>query len=389
MWMLMSLSACWECESMLCWCCYSFHLVENEFRTTLRTKKIDNLTNSTYSGGFIGLAVSFLSLKMFVQSRKGAEARGQTLSMIHHHKMWFLSNLREMHFSVFLLQFLNCFKMCICVLVDGKVGGEMRKMSLDLIKQIFSSICTEKHAVSRFVFTATEYKMNKYEMHKIPSSWKCCCLSFLLLPALTKHFDAHLQSVYDGLFSCLSPHIPHHVLGDGKEVKVRGGESYVVGLAWGDVETRVQLREARGRKGRTKKNGEAKSVLYFYRVHSPSCPSEFPLHVFLNPTDGNKMNLEVQLSWSFRKKEMGEMNWWVWWRTRRRRKRFHSSMEGYKEKGEIGLKDVQERKKSHILKQLKDNGKKEGRKSTLKKKEKRNESVHWREKSKRFFCQTN
>lgn len=51
-----------------------------------------------------------------------------------------------------------------------------------------------------------------------------------------------------------------------------------------------------GEEGIRKKNGKAKSVLYFYHVHSPSCRFKFPLHVFLIPTAGNKMNVEVQLS---------------------------------------------------------------------------------------------
>lgn len=51
------------------------------------------------------------------------------------------------------------------------------------------------------------------------------------------------------------------------------------------------------------KNGRAKSVLYFYHMHSPSCPLKFPQHVFLIPTYGNKMNVEVPLSRSSGRKE--------------------------------------------------------------------------------------
>lgn len=54
--------------------------------------------------------------------------------------------------------------------------------------------------------------------------------------------------------------------------------------------TEVQWREERGRKvGK-------QSVVYFYRMHSRSCPLKIHLHVFLIPTDGNKINLDVRLS---------------------------------------------------------------------------------------------
>lgn len=210
----------------------------------------------------------------------------------------------------FLLHFWNRFNILIgvSVLVDDGEGSYFRHVSLDM-KKTKSFITLHWKYPSADFFSVCVYKMSKCEMHKIHTH----CLLAATLPLFLLHTE-HLVAYAANPFStrllklpCPFLHIPHHVWSEGgRRVWSEGGQGEAGGMAWGEVGT-LEFDWGKGEKekggggGGRKKDGKAKSVLYFYRVHSPSCPLKFPLHAFLIPTAGNKMNLELQSSRSFRK----------------------------------------------------------------------------------------
>lgn len=132
-------------------------------------------------------------------------------------------------------------------------------MSLRLRK--LSNSCVDlhwKHSLSRFLqLMNVTFTTLKPSASLIKLTFPLGSLSF----PFQEHFDVHLPFIYDGIFrhTCLI------ILYQQEEGEAKGGDS--------------MRREEMERSGSGKKNGKATNVLYFYRVHAPSCLVKFLLHV--------------------------------------------------------------------------------------------------------------